>query len=433
MIKYVRTPCVYYAPLSRGLTIFTSSNALRLTNDTANAYIAELLGLLASLHALSFIYSYLPSTPLAIEHRLDSDAVVATASSPHRKTSFQWLRTAGQPLWKCFQQLHASFPINIQPSVIWIRGHPERRNTNPATWTIHEYHNHAVDQAANQKASGSTARNLPPTPFTLLHLCPGPTWCTTPPPNSESRPIPILGKLRPTLRSILGLSSLHKYIISRSNRPNTNTQQAIQACQPSFNITPDSLHLPSIRSTWKDLGVKRRVRYTKLFAGWIGTASRQHMWSSGKIPNSCPLCLRHSKPNSTSDNIPVETIYHLLHECPHLHSERSKGIALLTEAIVRMSNNPLNTRQSESVALAYWNNIPQDSRIGIPTIAISQWVAHPISTVLGERTSSTRYLSRLFSSYLKFAWSLWLHRNSLVHEPPAQSTTVYPVTDLQSI
>jgi len=156
------------------------------------------------------------------------------------------------------------------------------------------------------------------------------------------------------------------------------------------------------------------------------------MWSGGKIPNSCPLCQRHSR--SISDNIPVETIYHLLHDCPHLNTERNKGIAILTEAIVRMSNNPLDTRQAESVALAYWNHIHQDSRIGIPTIAICQWVTHPISSVLGTHTSPTRYLSRLFSSYLKFAWSLWLHRNTLVHTPPAPSATIIPIyTDLQTI
>ena len=149
--------------------------------------------------------------------------------------------------------------------MIWVRGHPEQQSKDPTSWNIHQVHSHAVDQAANQAATGPTVRNLPSIPFQLLDLCPGPTWCS-PLPTSAGQLYTILGPLRPTLRSNLSLKSLNIYLdhrVSTGHRLGQLQHHPYSFDPYSFDLTLAQLHLPSIKSTWGRLGPRARAHFTK--------------------------------------------------------------------------------------------------------------------------------------------------------------------------
>ena len=395
-----------------GIVILSGSQAIRLTPETANSYIAELLGLLAALHALALLTPSVQQPPQLVQHRLDNSAVVSTATDYHCKTPYEWLRTAAIPLWRCFHQLIHTIPTSSQPSVLWMRGHPEKVEKNPDAWDIHQVHNNAVDETANHAATGPTARRLPASPFNILKICPGPTWCSTSVP--PTLPFPLLGPLRPTLRSRLATTSLHTYL--RERVANTNRRYGALAIPHAFSLSPTQLHLPSINSTWKQLGAHLRGRFTKIWSGWIATASRQHQWSNGSRPASCPLCLRHNAPD---EEIPMESLHHFLHDCRHLNAERSNGYQLLIKALLKVFPK-LTQPQAIQLVKAYWDNIPNETRAGIPTIALHQWLDHPTTEIFGDSSFTSRILSVLFHSYLCFTWKLWKHRNSLIHVPVNQ-------------
>ena len=132
----------------------------------------------------------------------------------------------------------------------------------------------------------------------------------------------------------------------------------------------------------------------------------------------CPLCTR----NNNGTSIPVETLHHLLHSCPSLQSERTKGPALLSDAL-QTAYPRLSPSQARGISRAYWDHL-LETRAGIPTIAISQWVSRPVEQALGNQTFTTNILKILFLTYLDFSWKLWKNRNSLVHSKQPTHTVL---------
>jgi len=232
-----------------------------------------------------------------------------------------------------------------------------------------------------------------------------------------------LGPLRPTIRSILGLKPLLKYIDSRHQRDPV-----------SFPITPTTIHLPSIRSAWKRLSIRRRVRFTRIISGWLPTAARISIASVNAPPKDCQLCLRAQPPTSVLP-IPAEDISHVLTSCPSLHPKRKEGITSILEYLLGILNknliNPnmeIRRNQLLLVVQAYWTRL-YESRAGVPLISTSQWINTPLTNHLTNRFTVTHILSLLFIGYLNFAWDLWLYRNHLLHLPtPTNLSATHDIT-----
>jgi len=389
----------------KGRPIFSSSHCLSIPSESANAYIAEFLGLLTSLHVLSTLTAQCQFThAITIEHRLDNSSVVSTSSSYQSKTPYQWLRIAGEPFWRCFYMVQSSFHSSCAPTIKWQRSHPERRNPDRVSWSIHDHHNYLVDQAAN---NALTRRGPRTTAFDPLSLCPGPVWCRRS--TSDGPLIPILGPLRPTLRAVLGLKCLFRYLDGRHN-----------ASPLTFPMNSGNIHMPSIRCAWKRISVKLKARYIRIFSGWLPTATRISFYSNGAIPNNCKLCIK-AHPN----HAPAEDILHVLGGCSSLHTERQRGPQLILEYVLAILNNKtdnpaleIRPNQLLPAVLAYWNHL-DETRAGVPLITTGQWIAPPISNNLTNRQTMPHILSLLFLGYLNFAWQLWLHRNKLLHQPAA--------------
>ncbi len=392
-------------PSNRGKVIFSSSYCVKIPTESANPYIAEFLGLITTMHVLHLLIDQQPfrHQPI-IEHRLDNSSVVTTSSSYQSKTPYQWLRIAGEPLWRCFYMVKSSFPSSITPIIKWQRGHPERQSPDQTSWSIHEYHNYYVDLAANQalKSRGEHPQLNP------LSLCPGPVWCRR---TSEGSYTPLLGPLRSTIRALLGLKSLYQYLDKRHAKdPET------------FPINSDNIHLPSIKSTWKQLSAKKRSRFTRIISGWLPTATRIARVSQQNAPPDCFLCKRHHDPTSNKP-IPAEDTYHFLSACPSLKEQRREGPTYISEYMLKVLNKQLQDGAPAitytkllPIVTAYWSHL-DETRCGVPLISTSQWVGRAVRHHF-PNTSTTYLLSLMFKGYLHFAWNLWLARNQLVLNPP---------------
>ena len=395
---------------NRGTVIYSSSHCIEMPIESANPYIAEFLGLITTMHVLSLLIDQLTfSHPLKIEHRLDNSSVVTTSSSYQSKTPYQWLRIAGEPFWRCFYMVQSTFPSSSIPTIKWQRSHPERQSSDRISWSIHEYHNFYVDQAATNALKSRGQRPN----FNPISLCPGPVWCRRTPEGSYT---PLIGPLRSTIRALLGHKSLYQYLDDRHRNNPT-----------SFPIHSNNMHLPSITSAWKQLSAKKRSRFTRILSGWLPTATRIAQVSKQDTLPDCFLCKRHHDLTSNQP-VPAEDTYHFLSCCPSLQEQRREGPTYISDYVLNILNKKLRDRepgitnsQLLPIVTAYWSHL-DETRCGVPLITTYQWVDRAVHTHLPNKYTITHLLSLMFLGYLHFAWDLWLQRNHMIFNAPNLTT-----------